>query len=204
IAISRDDYQALTGDGAASELSLWQAADADEARIRQALDGLARVRLGAADALDIASTAQLRAVSLRIFDRSFAVTYWLQAVAIAIGLFGIAASFSAQVLARRKEFGLLAHLGFMPSQVRRLVAGEGAAWTGIGALAGLGLGIAVAAVLVKVVNPQSFRWTMDMLLPPGRLAALCMAVIGAGTLTAWFSARAAASQDMVLAVKEDW
>ncbi|WP_304304582.1 FtsX-like permease family protein [Pseudacidovorax intermedius] len=204
IAISRDDYQALTGDGAASELSLWQAADADEARIRQALDGLARVRLGAADALEIASTAQLRAVSLRIFDRSFAVTYWLQAVAIAIGLFGIAASFSAQVLARRKEFGLLAHLGFTPSQVRRLVAGEGAAWTGIGALAGLGLGIAVAAVLVKVVNPQSFHWTMDMLLPPGRLAALCMAVIGAGTLTAWFSARAAASQDMVLAVKEDW
>ena len=42
--------------------------------------------------MDFASAGELRALSLRIFDRSFAVTY-LQAVAIAIGLFGIAASF---------------------------------------------------------------------------------------------------------------
>jgi hypothetical protein len=51
----------------------------------------------------MASASEIRATSLRIFDRSFAVTYWLQAVAIAIGLFGVAANFSAQVLARRKE-----------------------------------------------------------------------------------------------------
>ena len=37
-----------------------------------------------------------------------------------------------------------------------------------------------------------------------RLAALCMAVVLAGTLTAWLAGRAAASQDAVLAVKEDW
>jgi predicted lysophospholipase L1 biosynthesis ABC-type transport system permease subunit len=74
---------------------------------------------------------------LRIFDRSFAVTYWLQAVAIAIGLFGVAANFSAQVLARRKEFGLLAHLGLTRRQVLTVVAGEGMAWTLIGSLAGL-------------------------------------------------------------------
>ena len=35
------------------------------------------------------------------FGRSFAVTTYLQAVAIAIGLVGIAASMSAQVLARQ-------------------------------------------------------------------------------------------------------
>ncbi|KTT22179.1 ABC transporter permease [Pseudacidovorax intermedius] len=204
VALDRADFTRLTGDSAASELSLWLAPGADEATVRAGLRRLARDRLGSEDALEIASAAQLRATSLRIFDRSFAVTYWLQAVAIAIGLFGIAASFSAQVLARRKEFGLLAHLGFTQAQVRRLVAGEGAAWTLIGAVAGLGLGIAVSAVLVKVVNPQSFHWTMDMLLPAGRLGLLCAAVIAAGTATAWLSARAAASRDMVLAVKEDW
>ena len=69
--------------------------------------------------LEFASPREIRATSLRIFDRSFAVTYWLQAVAIAIGLFGIAASFSAQVLARRKEFGLLAHLGLTRRQIAR-------------------------------------------------------------------------------------
>jgi putative ABC transport system permease protein len=67
-------------------------------------------------------------LSLRIFDRSFAVTVYLQAVAIGVGLVGVAASLSAQVLARRKEFGLLAHLGFTQRQVIALVSAEAAAW----------------------------------------------------------------------------
>ena len=154
--------------------------------------------------LEFASASSIRAISLRIFDRSFAVTYWLQAVAIGIGLFGVAASFSAQVLARRKEFGLLVHLGLTRGQVLRVVALEGAAWTTLGAAAGLALGMAVAVVLVKVVNPQSFHWTMDLSLPTGRLLALGAAVVLAGTVTAWLSARAAAGRDAVLAVKEDW
>jgi putative ABC transport system permease protein len=155
-------------------------------------------------AIDIASARELRAISLRIFDRSFAVTYWLQAVAIGIGLFGVAASFSAQVLARRKEFGLLAHIGLTRRQILRVVAAEGAAWTAIGSAAGLVLGLAVAIVLVKVVNPQSFHWTMDMLVPWTRLATLCLAVVAAGTVTARIAGGAAAGQDAVLAVKEDW
>jgi len=73
-----------------------------------------------------------------------------------------------------------------------------------GALAGLGLGLAVSLVLVHVVNPQSFHWTMDLLIPWGRLLLLCGAVVMAGTLTAWLAGRAAAGRDAVLAVKEDW
>jgi putative ABC transport system permease protein len=119
-------------------------------------------------------------------------------------LFGVAASFSAQVLARRKEFGLLAHLGLTRGQILAVVAGEGAAWTLVGALAGLALGLGVAVVLVHVVNPQSFHWTMDLLVPWLRLLALCLAVVAAGTLTAWLAGRAAAGRDAVLAVKEDW
>jgi putative ABC transport system permease protein len=159
---------------------------------------------GGARLLEFSSARELRAISLRIFDRSFAVTYWLQAVAIAIGLFGIAASFSAQVLARRKEFGLLAHLGLTRRQILAVVAGEGAAWTVIGSLAGLGLGLAVSVVLVHVVNPQSFHWTMDLDTPWLRLVLLCLAVVVAGTATAWLAGRAAAGRDAVLAVKEDW
>ena len=125
-------------------------------------------------------------------------------MAIGIGLFGVAASFSAQVLARRKEFGLLGHLGFTRRQILGIVAGEGAALTSVGALLGLALGIAVSMVLVHVVNPQSFHWTMDLLLPWPRLAALCASVVVAGTLTALVAGRTAVGRDAVLAVKEDW
>jgi putative ABC transport system permease protein len=204
IAIERSEYLRLTGDDRANDLQLWLAPGADAARVQQEIRQLAQREAGAAGLIEFASAQELRATSLRIFDRSFAVTYWLQAVAIGIGLFGVAASFSAQVLARRKEFGLLAHLGLTRRQILGVVAAEGAAWTAIGSVAGLGLGLAVSLVLVHVINPQSFHWTMDLLVPWARLAALCAAVVIAGTLTAWLAGRAAAGRDAVLAVKEDW
>ena len=206
-AVAIDDrvYQQLTGDLLANDIQLWLAPGADAASVQRSLRDLAqRQAPGGAALLEFASAGELRATSLRIFDRSFAVTYWLQAVAIGIGLFGIAASFSAQVLARRKEFGLLAHLGLTRRQILAVVAGEGAAWTVIGSLAGLALGLAVAVVLVHVVNPQSFHWTMDLRTPWLRLSLLCLAVVAAGTVTAWLAGRAAAGRDAVLAVKEDW
>ena len=73
-----------------------------------------------------------------------------------------------------------------------------------GVLIGLVLGLAVSVVLVHVVNPQSFHWTMQLLLPWGELLALCAAVLAAGIGTAAYSARAAASRAALLSVKEDW
>ncbi len=205
IAMDKRAFERFTGDRRANDLALWLNDQADAERVQQALRALAdRLGAGAGQLLEFGTASQIRATSLRIFDRSFAVTYWLQAVAIAIGLFGVAASFSAQVLARRKEFGLLAHLGLTRRQILTVVALEGAAWTTLGALAGLALGLAVAVVLVHVINPQSFHWSMELMLPWRRLLALCLAVVAAGTVTAWLAGRAAASRDAVLAVKEDW
>ena len=203
IAIDQRDFERLTGDRRANDLAITLAPGADPTRVQQAIREVAQEQAG--DALiEFGSAGDIRALSLRIFDRSFAVTYWLQAVAIAIGLFGVAANFSAQVLARRKEFGLLVHLGLTHRQILTLVAAEGLAWTVVGTLAGLGLGLCVSVILVHVVNPQSFHWTMDLMLPWPRLSALCVAMVLAGTFTAWLAARSAAGADAVLAVKEDW
>jgi len=203
IAIDLDDYVRLTGDRQVNDLALSLAPGTDAEALQRDLRALIE-RMQGPMLLEMASSGELRATSLRIFDRSFAVTYWLQAVAIAIGLFGVAANFSAQVLARRKEFGLLVHLGLTQRQLLTLVALEGLAWTAIGALAGLLLGLGVSVILVHVVNPQSFHWSMDLLLPWPQLLALCAATVLAGTATAWLGARAAARHDVVLAVKEDW
>ena len=200
IALDAADYRRLTGDARLNDLALWLAPGADSAAVQARVRALA----GPQAPLEFASVGELRSMSLRIFDRSFAVTYWLQAVAIAIGLVGIAASFSAQVLARRREFGLLAHLGLTRAQVLTIVAGEGALWSSVGVLLGLALGIAVSAVLVYVVNPQSFHWTMELLLPWERLALLAAATGTAGVLTAWWAGRAAGARQAALAVKEDW
>nr|WP_029414084.1 ABC transporter permease [Acidovorax radicis] len=216
VAMDRAVWLRLTGDARTSDLALWPAEEINITALQDAIRALAAAQAGrvppardgtsAADEalVEFVSVGAIRERSLRIFDRSFAVTYWLQAVAIGIGLFGVAASFSAQILARRKEFGLLAHLGLTRRQILAVVAGEGAAWTGVGAAAGLLLGLAVSVVLVHVVNPQSFHWTMDLSLPTGRLLGLCVAVVASGTVTAWLAGRAAAGRDAVMAVKEDW
>jgi putative ABC transport system permease protein len=209
VAVAQEDFERLSLDRRINDIAFWLAPDADLPATEQALraiaNRLARTPGGEAGALlEFGSAKEIRATTLKIFDRSFAVTYWLQVVAIGIGLFGVAASFSAQVLARRKEFGLLVHLGLTRRQVLQLVAAEGAAWTTLGAIAGIGLGLAVSIVLVHVVNPQSFHWTMELTLPWLRLGALAAAVVAAGTFTAWVAGRAAAGKDAVLAVKEDW
>jgi putative ABC transport system permease protein len=200
IVIDDATYRRLTADTRINDLALWLAPGTDTAAVQAAL----RALLPDPTLLEFASSRELRQLSLRIFDRSFAVTHYLQVLAITIGLVGIAASLSAQVLARRKEFGLLAHLGLTRRQVVAVVAGEAAAWVAAGVLMGLALGLAISLVLVFVVNPQSFHWTMELVLPPARLAALALAVWLAGTATAALCARHAASRAAVLSVKEDW
>jgi putative ABC transport system permease protein len=200
IAMDLERYRALTGDRQFSELALWLAPQADAAAVQAALRALP----AAAGRLETVGTTELRALSLHIFDRSFAVTRYLQAVAIAIGLVGVAASLSAQVLARRKEFGLLAHLGLTARELRLLVAGETAAWMAAGVLVGLALGLAIAAVLVHVVNPQSFHWRMAMVLPEARIATLALLVWAVGVATALLATRQATRRSAVLSVKEDW
>jgi len=200
VVMADSDYQRLSGDLRLNDLALTLAPGTAAATVQQAL----RALLPDPELLEFASSAQLRQISLRIFDRSFAVTYYLQVVAIAIGLVGIAASLSAQVLARRKEFGLLSHLGLTRAQVVAVVAGEAAAWVAAGVLMGLLLGLAISLVLVFVVNPQSFHWTMDLVLPWARLLALCAAVMVAGVATAALCARNAAGRQAVMSVKEDW
>ena len=200
ISIALDDYRRLSGDRRLNDLALWLAPGTDVATVQKAV----RALMPDPAMIEFAATPELRLISLRIFDRSFAVTTYLQAVAVAIGLVGVAASLSAQVLARRKEFGLLAHLGLTRAQVLAIVTLETAAWMAAGVLMGFVLGLMVSAVLVFVVNPQSFYWSMDLVLPWPRLALLAAAVFVAGVATAAFSARAAVSRSALMSVKEDW
>ena len=69
---------------------------------------------------------------------------------------------------------------------------------------GLATGLAVAWVLVEIVNPQSFHWTMDFRLPLGLVVGLVAALLAAAAATALIAGRRAISGDAILAVREDW
>ncbi|WP_298310624.1 FtsX-like permease family protein, partial [Propionivibrio sp.] len=106
LMIDLADYRRLSGDRLANEAAIWLAPGAAPAQVAAALTATSRP-----GTLAIAYPGEIRAISLRIFDRTFAVTYLLEAVAVIIGLAGVAASFAALAVARRREFGMLRHLG---------------------------------------------------------------------------------------------
>jgi putative ABC transport system permease protein len=200
VILRRSDYEALTGDTTRTEAALWLkpgvAAD-DVIRDLQAA-------VPSGEAVEFNATGEIRALSLRVFDRSFAVTYVLEIAAILIGMIGVAATFSAQAIARTREFGMLRHVGVTRGQVLRILALEGALATGHALLVGLATGLLVSLVLIRVVNRQSFHWTMDFAAPAGLIAGLSLALLVCATATAALAGRRATGISPLRAVHEDW
>jgi putative ABC transport system permease protein len=202
IAIADGDFARMTGDATKTEAAVTLAPGARAAPVIAAL----RTRLppGLVPQTLFAEPVQMRRLALAIFDKSFAVTYALEAIAIVIGLIGVATSFSAQTLARTREFGMLRHIGVTRRQIMAMLAAEGGGLGLVGVVAGLGLGLVMAQVLIHVVNPQSFHWTMDTRLPWGLFAGLIAALVGAAAATAVLAGRRALADDAVRAVRDDW
>jgi len=199
IVIERATYVALTGDRRANDAALWLAPGATPDAAERALRALPGGAL-----LDVAGPGEIRAVSLAIFDRTFAVTYALEAVAVLVGLFGLSSSIGAIVLARRREFGMLRHVGMTRAQIGGMLAAEGGLLAALGVVAGLAIGAAMSLVLVFVVNRQSFGWGMDLHPPWSLLGALSAALMVLAAAVAWVSGREATGMGPVRAVREDW
>lgn len=199
IVIERARYVELTGDRRTNDATLWLAPGASAAAAMQALRALP-----GGDLLEMAAPGEIRDASLRIFDRTFAVTYALEAVAVLVGLFGLSSSVAAIVLSRRREFGMLRHLGMTRAQIGAMLAAEGGLLALLGVAAGLVLGALISLVLVYVVNRQSFNWSMELHPPWALLSALSLVLVALALLTAYVSGHEATGMAPVRAVKDDW
>ena len=135
IQIRLEDYQALTGDRLVNDAALWLQKNITP---KQVIASMKRLPFG--DALEFSEPGEIRALSLSIFDRSFAINYLLEGVATIIGLLGVAASFSAQALSRIREFGMLRHIGMTRRQILSTLALEGGLLTALGTVLGFALG----------------------------------------------------------------
>ena len=202
VLIDDADYQRLTGDEGRDEAAATLVPGSDAAAVAEAM--AARLPVTLRGQVETARPTALRRLALTLFDRSFAVTYLLEAVAILVGLAGVAATMSAQTIAREREFGMLRHLGLTRRQLSAMLATEGATVGLTGAIAGIGLGLVLAQVLIHVVNPQSFNWTMTTRVPVGTLLGVGAALTGAAAATAVLAGRRATARGAIQSVREDW
>lgn len=199
VAIELQTYRRLTGDERINDLGLFLTAGTDPGAIMATIQAL----LGA-EVTEMILPGELRGMILQIFDRTFLVTYLMEGVAVLIGLFGISTSFAALATSRRKELGILRHLGLPRRQIAALLALEAGLTALVGVLVGLVSGGAMALILIKVINPQSFHWSMAVTWPWGMLLAFGLAMVLLSALAAALAGRQAMRQEAVLAVREDW
>lgn len=149
--------------------------------------------------LEVRSNAGLRRQVVTIFHQTFALTYALELVGVAVALAGLVQALLGLALQRRGELAALRALGAPSRGLAAVLVLEGVGVAGAGLLGGLGLGYLLARLLVEVLNPQVFGWTLAFSLPWGYLAGLAaltlLAAIAALLPAARWAARLAADRE---------
>jgi putative ABC transport system permease protein len=130
-------------------------------------------------ALVVRSNRTLRAEVLAIFEQTFAVTRLLQAMGLVIAAAGVTLSLLVLARERRGELALYRAIGASRRQLARVFLGRGLAIGFAGLALGSAGGAALALVLVRVVNPAFFGWTLAIDVPWARLAAQALAILAA-------------------------
>jgi putative ABC transport system permease protein len=145
----------------------------------------------------VLSNAELRRDILRIFDRTFTLTYVLEAIAVIIAMLGIINTLVTSVVERRRELATLQALGGSRGQITALILWEAGYLGLLGTAMGLFGGLALAWILIRVINRQSFGWTIQVSWPWGLMAEVAVLALVASLLAGFWPARWAARQPLV-------
>jgi putative ABC transport system permease protein len=161
VLMSRNVYERHWSDRGRSSVAAYVKSGYDTAAVADA------VRRGlAGTALRVTENKSLRREALKVFDRTFAVTEALRALAVVVAFIGVWSALLALQVERTRELGTLQALGLLPGQLWGLTLLE----TGlIGLAAGLvslPTGLLLATILIEVINVRSFGWTMQMQAEP--------------------------------------
>jgi putative ABC transport system permease protein len=199
VLMPRATYAHHFSDEGVSGVALYAAPGEDV----DALVARVRERAGDAQALDIRSNRVLRETSLEVFDRTFTITHVLRLLAVGVAFIGVLSALMALQLERARELAVLRAMGLTPRQLWGLVSLQ----TGLlGLLAGLfalPLGVALAYVLVHVINQRSFGWTLQLMLAPGVLVQALLLALAAAVLAGLYPSWKMSRAHPALALREE-
>ncbi len=191
-------YRYYYHDAAVNGMAVYGRPNADLSNLRAAV----RSVFGA-QSVSVQSNRELRASALVQFERTFAVTHVLDAIALSVALMGIVATLAALVIERRVELGVLRCLGMTARQTLGMIVAEAALLGAMGAALGTAAGYALAAILVFIINPQAFGWTIAFVAVPLPDAELAAGVVATAALAGLIPAAAAASTPVAQAVRAE-
>jgi putative ABC transport system permease protein len=202
MVMERALYRRFWNDDRVTVFALYLSPGADPERVKRLIGQALAHDTSTAPPLMIRN-AELRQEILIIFDRTFVLTYVLEAIAVIVAVLGIVNTLVTAVLERRRELAMLRAIGASRNQVERLVQWEAVFLGMIGALLGVLGGLALAWILINVVNKQSFGWTIRMTIPIEVLVQAVILAIGAAWIAGYLPARWAARQPVVEGLREE-
>jgi putative ABC transport system permease protein len=176
----------------ASNLAVYLKPGADPSTVKSEIDGVISGR-----AVELFSNRSLREGAIQVFDRTFRITYALEAVACVVAIAGIAGAFLAMVIDRRREFGLLRFLGGAKTQVRRIILAEAGVVGLLATVVGLVVGVLLSLILIFVINKQAFGWTIQVHWPVGALLLALISIYVVTIGAAVYPARIAVAMNPV-------
>src|SRR6266853_373193 len=198
ILMDRNTMLRYLPDPAPSNLAIYLSPDAQLAMVRAEIE-----KATAGHRVLMFSNRDLRAEAIRIFDRTFAITYALEAVAVIVAVMGIAGALLSLVIDRRRELGLLRFLGAATGQVKKLILVEAGLLGLLANLAGLALGFTLSLILIFVINKQSFGWTIRFHWPVEILLGALTVVYVATVLAGFYPAQVAVRLNPLEVVHEE-
>ncbi len=175
-------------------------ADLDEA-VRTLRAALAKEPGG--DGLSLQSNRSLKEVSMVIFDRTFRITDVLRLVSGMVAFIGVLSALMALQLERARELGVLRATGLTPGQVWQLVTSQTGLMGLAAGLLSIPVGLALAAIMIYVINRRSFGWTIRMEVDPMILVSAMVLALAAALLAGIYPAWKMARTSPALALREE-
>jgi putative ABC transport system permease protein len=196
VRISRAVYRRLWQDDSVSTLAMYVTPGTDVTAVVRRLYAVAAGR----QALLVDTPAQVRVISLSIFDRTFIITRVLNWLAAGVAAIGLLSALLAWQLGRTRELALLRVLGMTRSGAAVMIMAQTLFMGAVALLAALPAGLITAVLLVRVINRRAFGWQIDLHLHPAQItSAIALALLAAllaGVYPAWRTAHAPLSRDL--------
>ena len=137
----------------------------------------------------IVDQARIKAFSMRVFERTFTVTAALNVLTLAVAGFAMLMSLLTLAGMRVPQLAPAWALGLTRRTLGRLELLRAMLLAALTMAMALPLGLALAWVLLAIVNVEAFGWRLPMYLFPSDYAVLGVCALAAATLAAAWPAR---------------
>ena len=196
VLMSLAQYRRLWHDDAITAMGVYLAPGAQPAAVIAQMRAAARGR----QALLFGSNADIRALSMSIFERTFVITRVLNWLAAGVAAVGLISSLLAWELERSHELAIVRSIGLTPFGAAALIEAQTGFMGLVALVAAIPAGLLTAIVLTDVINRRAFGWQIDLHLTATQFTdALLLALaaaLAAGLYPAWRTATASIAGDI--------